>query len=116
MESDRLPHKPPVRFVTEVLEHSPEHARFRCRFPEPPAIETLCEAASQGSAYVDTGDQFTAGMLTGIHQAVLHAPAATELLFDLRLRQFIGNFYRFRFTVMQDETAVAEGEISLFYT
>jgi hypothetical protein len=118
----RLPHKPPVKFVEKVLFDHEFDARALVRFPFPPTLPMLVEAAAQTSVFVRVSaikaalgipeDDTVQGMLLKMKAAWIEKSAATAFEIHTKYVSNLENFFVMEFEVYDKETLVAGGSMN----
>ncbi|MDR2790940.1 MAG: hypothetical protein LBB59_08220 [Campylobacteraceae bacterium] len=84
----KLPHKPPILFVKEVLNKGENWAVVSVEFPKPPTIGMIMEAAAQSSAALSENEN--EGYLLSCTNLVLHKkPAGTK--FNIHVKNSLPN-------------------------
>lgn len=117
MPNSRLPHKPPLIFVGELLTQSESEVTFRSRFPFEPTLGMLCEVAAQGSSYFPLSPHCTIGVVSSFRNIVLKSPLTTKQpLITITLLHSFNDSYLFGFRAFEDSTTFSTGEIAMFYS
>lgn len=118
----RLPHRPPVKFVKKILFDHEFDARTLVRFPFPPTLPMLVEAAAQTSVFVRVSaikkelgipeDDTVQGMLLKIKAAWTAKSDKTEFEIHTKYVSNLENFFVMAFEVYDGETLVANGSMN----
>jgi len=116
-----LPHRAPVAFVKEVLVSEEHCARSAVSFESAPTLPMLSEAAAQTSTFMLLTKEKEAadippramGMLLSL-KAAWHQKSAKQLLeIESRYVSNLDNFFMVSFRVLDADTLVAEGQLSV---
>jgi predicted hotdog family 3-hydroxylacyl-ACP dehydratase len=128
-----LPHRPPMRFVTSIVEQHPEGLTCRTSIPRAcplvndgwaPALATVEAAAQTAAAWealrrlrTEAGGAARIGYLVGLRDVVLfaaHVPADRCLLARVQLEDMTLPLTHYRFEVSLGGVALAAGRIASY--
>lgn len=116
-----LPQKDPVGFVKEVLVSEEHLSRTAVSFESVPTLPMLAEAGAQTSIFLRLVEEKKAadipprakGMLLSVKAEWLQKSAKSRFEVESRYISNLDSFFIVSFTVYDDETAVAEGQVSV---
>lgn len=130
-----LPHQPPMRFVTAILDQSPEHLTTEARIPPNcplatdgvvPALAAI-EAAAQTAALWEALRRVTGpesarprvGYLVGLREVRLHAariPAGTPFVVSVRLEAATPPLAHYAMQVELEGKSILDGTLATYLT
>jgi hypothetical protein len=106
----KLPHKPPILFVREILDKGDDWAIVSAQFPKPPTLGMIMESAAQSSAALSGSEN--EGYLLSCSNLTLHKePKST--IFDIHIKTLASNaaLNEIGFEAKEQNTLVASGVI-----
>ena len=112
---DKLPHKAPVRFITEVLKNGDNNAICMIEFNEKPTLSAIVESAAQNVIFISSLYRlYNGGVLTGMKNVVFHRPLERgSYRVESKISTQLENFCLFSFEIFKDELLMASGEFNV---
>jgi hypothetical protein len=112
---NRLPHKAPVRFVSEVIKDGENDAICMLEFLEPPTLSAVVESAAQNVIFIASLYRiYDGGVLTGMKKILRHEPLeAGAYKIESKISAQLDNFCIFTFELFRNKRVVAEGEFNV---
>lgn len=112
---DRLPHKSPIRFLTEVLEAREDDAISMLEFLEPPTLSAIVESAAQNVIFIASLYRlYDGGVLTGMKNIISHEKLDRGVYrVESGISAQLDNFCIFNFQLFQESRLMAEGEFNV---
>ncbi len=95
-----LPHLPPVRFATSVLQCDTKKAIVACTFPELPTLSMFVEGAAQATSAWSTSSTPIVGFLVLLKDVTLHVkPQGLDAIVVVEERLSLGQTSEFGFDI-----------------
>lgn len=115
VDIDRLPHKAPVRFISEVIKNGENDAISMLKFLEPPTLSSVVESAAQNVIFITSLYRiYDGGVLTGMKNIVRYEKLeAGGYRIESKISAQLDSFCIFTFELFRDERVVAEGEFNV---
>ncbi len=115
VDIDRLPHKAPVRFISEVIKNGENDAISMLKFLEPPTLSSVVESAAQNVIFITSLYRiYNGGVLTGMKNIVRYEKLeAGAYRIESKISAQLDSFCIFTFELFRDERVVAEGEFNV---
>ena len=113
---EKLPHKPPVRFIKEVIESADTYAVSLVHFDTSPTLSATVEAAAQNIVFIlSVFKEGYMGVLTAAKSVKLHEPPdkGTYRVYTEKTAEF-EDFFMLHFTLTREEKLYVSGEISIY--
>jgi hypothetical protein len=111
----RLPHKDPVRFITEVKIAAEDDAASLVEFKEKPTLAAIVEAAAQNVIFIASLYRiYDGGVLTGMKNIeLLRELDAGVYRVESAVTARVDNYAIFRFNLSTEEGIFVEGEMNI---
>ena len=115
VDIERLPHKAPVRFISEVIKNGEDDAISMLKFLEPPTLSSVVESAAQNVIFITSLYRiYDGGVLTGMKNIVRYEKLeAGGYRIESKISAQLDSFCIFTFELFRDERVVAEGEFNV---
>lgn len=112
---DRLPHKAPVRFVSEVIKDGEVDSISMVTFKEKPTLSAIVEAAAQNVIFIASLYRvYDGGVLTGMKNiSFKESIEMGTYKIESKISAQLDSFCIFTFELFSDERVVAIGEFNV---
>jgi len=112
---DRLPHKAPVRFVSEVIKDGEVDSISMVTFKEKPTLSAIVEAAAQNVIFIASLYRvYDGGVLTGMKNiSFKESIEMGTYKIESKISAQLDSFCIFTFELFSDERVVAMGEFNV---
>jgi len=115
--NSRLPHKEPLIFIGQLLEQNETSVTFQTHFPFTPTLAMLCEASAQGTSFFPLSPDCNMGVVSSFRNIKRLSPAqGIDFNITLTIKHSFADSYLYEFQTLDNNTAIASGEIAIFYT
>lgn len=111
-----LPHLPPIRFVTHVLERTQDNVKVASHFPSLPTLSMLFEAAAQASSALSESEDTSLGFLVLCKDVTLHvSPQGLDFVISIEKHVSLGKSTEFYFIAHDKSTLmrIASGFVTI---
>jgi len=112
---DRLPHKAPVRFVSEVIKDGEVDSISMVTFKEKPTLSAIVEAAAQNVIFIASLYRvYDGGVLTGMKNiSFKESIEMGTYKIESKISAQLDSFCIFTFELFSDKRVVAMGEFNV---
>ncbi len=119
----RLPHQPPIRFVTQILDSQEQSAKCQVSFSSKPTLAMIIEAAAQSSVYMKLtiykealgikSGELVQGMLLKMSAKQRDSLHSGKMIISTSYVANYRHFFEINFEAVVDTHIVADGKINI---